>query len=337
MKLLIKLSLLALALSACGPVVPITAEPVTTPLVDEYQDFAYEIVWSQDEKMVALTTGTGLYIYDTKTYKQLFSFDQTGSTAVFGKDYLAFINSRGLFVYELNGFKMLWSKKPADESLFQNLAISPDDKTLAAGEQDRMRVWNLADGKLLSTITDEDQVYWQEMVFKDNNTIILISDTYPRHIQEWDIENGKRVREFGFGKSVAYVRLSDDGELAIVDYGTTGFQLWDTNTGKLSQNYGDIISAVGWQRLSRDNHYAVVWGYGVDVQNTGMSVWDLDIHLRLQEFTTPLINGDGWRCGALNSDGSILAASDNQGYIYFYKVETGQKLGEIFLPYKFSF
>src|SRR5688572_10938609 len=212
MKFLIKLSLLALALSACGPVVPITAEPAITPFVDEYQDFAYEIVWSQDEKMVALTTGTGLYVYDTKTYKQVFSFDQNDSTAVFGKDYLAFINRRGLFVYDLDGFKLLWSEKSTDKNLFQNLAISPDDKTLAAGEQDRMRVWSLADGKLLSTITDEDQVYWQEMVFKDDHKIIVLSATYAGHVQEWDIESGKRINQFSFGKSVANVRLSADGD-----------------------------------------------------------------------------------------------------------------------------
>ncbi len=337
MKLLIKLSLVVFALSACGPVVPITAEPTSITNTSEYQDFAYDIVWSQDEKIVALTTQTGLYVYDTKTYKELFSFDQNGSTTVFGKDYLAFINWQGLFVYDLDGFKLLFSEKSQDGRLFQNLAISPDDTTLVAGEQDRMRVWSLPDGKLLSTITDEDQVFWQEVVFKDDNKIILISDNYYGHVQEWDIESGQRVGQFGFGKSVANVRLSDDGKLALVDYGTTGFQLWDTRTGKLSQNYGDIASAIGWQRLSGDNRYAVVWGYAIDGQNSGMSVWDLDVHLQVQEFSTPLINGDGWRCGALNSDGSILAASDNQGYVYFYNVQTGQKLGEIFLPYKFPF
>lgn len=339
MKLLINLSLFAFILSACGPVVPITTQPTAILNTGDYQDFAYDIVWSQDDSMVSLTTQTGLYVYDTKTYKELFSFDQNGSTAVFGKDYLAFINWQGLFIHDLNGFQLLWSEKSADGRLFQNLAISPDDTTLVAGEQDRMRVWNLADGKLLSTITDEDQVFWQEVVFKDANRIILISDTYSGHIQEWDIESSKRVDQFSFGKSVANVRLSDDGKLALVDYGTTGFQLWDTRTGKLSQNYGDIASAIGWQRLSGDNHYVVVWGHAPadNSNNSGMSVWDLEVHMNIQEFTTPIVNGDGWRCGALNSDGSILAASDNQGYVYFYDVETGQKLGEFFLPYKFSF
>jgi hypothetical protein len=74
-------------------------------MVDQYQDFAYDIVWSRDDSMVALTTQTGLYVYNTKSYKELFSFDQNGSTAVFGEKYLAFINWQGLFVYKLDGFK----------------------------------------------------------------------------------------------------------------------------------------------------------------------------------------------------------------------------------------
>jgi hypothetical protein len=79
----------------------------------------------------------------------------------------------------------------------------------------------------------------------------------------------------------------------------------------------------------------VVWGYGVGEQS-GLSVWDLAANKKILELATPMINGDGWRWGALNSDGSALAASTNGGYIYFYGLETGEKIGEIFLPYKFT-
>ncbi|MDO9300949.1 MAG: hypothetical protein Q7T89_06175 [Anaerolineales bacterium] len=337
MKILIKLALFVFLLSACGPLTPITFDASSTPAIDEYQDFAYDIVWSQDDSMAALTTNTGLYVYDTKTYDQLFSFDQNGSTVVFGKKYMAFINWQGLFVYDLNGFTLLFSEKSdqaSDGRMFGTLAISPDDKTLVASEQDRMRVWSLPDGKKMTTaITAEDQVFWSHAVFK-NNTRVIVVNSYYGNVQEWDVVSQKLIREFGFDKPVVYARLSRDGKLALVDYGLTGFQLWDVNTGKLKQNYGDIVSASGWQKLSGDSHYVVVWGYAFDGQNSGMSVWDLDIHLHVQEFTTPFVNGDGWRYGALNSDGSTLAAGNNEGYIYFYNVKTGEKTGEIFLPYK---
>jgi len=47
------------------------------------------------------------------------------------------------------------------------------------------------------------------------------------------------------------------------------------------------------------------------------------------------VNGDGWRSGALNSDGTILAASNNEGYIYFYDLKSGETIGKIYLPYKY--
>jgi WD40 repeat protein len=335
MKNFVKLSLFVFLLTACGPLVPVTPEAILQPEVNEYQDYAYDIVWSLDDSMVALTTGTGLYVYDTGTYEQLFSFDQNGSTVVFGKKYMAFINWQGLFVYDLDGFKLLFHEEPKDGRMFGNVAISPDDKLLAAGEQDRLRVWSLPDMKVTQTISTEDQVFWSHVVFK-SNTRLVSTNTYYGAVQEWDVSSGKLIHEFGFDKPAVYTRLSRNGKLVLVDYGMTGFQLWDVDKGKLKQNYGDIVSASGFQNLSGDNHYAAVWGYALNGEGSGMSVWDLDVHIHVQEFTTPFVNGDGWRYGALNSDGSVLAASDNQGYVYFYNVKTGEKTGEFFLPYKYT-
>jgi hypothetical protein len=67
-----------------------------------------------------------------------------------------------------------------------------------------------------------------------------------------------------------------------------------------------------------------------------MGIWSLVEDKQLQEFSTPVVNGDGWRCGAFNSDGSVLAASDNEGYIYFYNAATGKELHKLYLPFKFT-
>jgi hypothetical protein len=67
-----------------------------------------------------------------------------------------------------------------------------------------------------------------------------------------------------------------------------------------------------------------------------MGVWNLVEDKRLDEFSTSFVNGDGWRCGVLNSDGSVLAASDSAGYIYFYNTASGKELRKLYLPYKFT-
>jgi WD40 repeat protein len=173
-----------------------------------------------------------------------------------------------------------------------------------------------------------------DIVFTRNDKL-LIADLYLGVIQEWDVQMQKQIRAIGFSRPVVNFNLSQDGKLVVVDYGDYGFEIWDVDSGEPHGEYPDIIGASGWNHLSGDAQTVVVWGYGVGEQS-GLSVWDFAANKKILELATPMINGDGWRWGALNSDGSALAASTNGGSIYFYGLETGEKIGEIFLPYKFT-
>ncbi|HSK89043.1 MAG TPA: hypothetical protein VK880_11835, partial [Anaerolineales bacterium] len=122
----------------------------------------------------------------------------------------------------------------------------------------------------------------------------------------------------------------------LVDYGESGVELWNVETGEPVHDYVQMQGASGWTRFSGNRRFATVWGYAIDGYHSGMGVWDLVEDKRIHEFSTSFVNGDGWRCGVLNSDGTVLAASNNEGYIYFYDLKSGKKIGEIFLPYKFT-
>ncbi len=333
MKYLIKLSLFVFILTACGPLIPISSEPTPLPGIYEYQDFAYDIVWSQDDSMIALTTLTGLYVYNTDTYEQLFSFNQGGgSTAIFGDKYIAAIGNDGMSVWSLNGYKILFHVDPEEPIQFQSIAISPDDTVLVTGENKQLRFWSLPEGDLIARVPFEGMA--TDVKFRSDEQLI-VANAFLGNVQEWDIPSLTKTRQFELSRPVINLRINQDATLVLVDYGLTGFELWDIERGKIQHGYGDITSASGWQRLSGNDRYAVVWGYAVEGQNSGMSVWDLEVHTHLQEFTTSFVNGDGWRCGALNSDGAVLAASNNEGFIIFYNPKNGDRKGGIYLPYKF--
>jgi WD40 repeat protein len=333
MKFLTRFFLLALTLSACGPVTPFNTEMLPTPVPQEYQDFSYQIVWSRDDSMIALTTNTGLYVYDTKSYEQIAAFDELGgSTAVFSNRYLATVTNKKLFVWNVKDFSLLFTKDAENETHFQTAAISPDDNILVTADQKQTRYWSLPDGKLMGKVTSTNFI--TDMAFSGNDTLI-IADPYLGLVQEWDVQNQEKIRAFGVSKPAVNFNLSQDGKLVVVDYGDYGFETWDVEAGKLHHEYTDIIGAPGWNNLSGDHNTVVVWGYGVG-EESGLSVWDLSQHKKISEFSIPIVNGDGWRSGALNSDGTILAASNNEGFIYFYDLNSGKKIGEIYLPYKFD-
>ncbi|HET9911446.1 MAG TPA: hypothetical protein VFQ13_06110, partial [Anaerolineales bacterium] len=143
MKFLTTFFLLVLFLSACGPVTPAGTSILPTPVPQEVQDFAYQIVWSPNDSMIALTTNTGLYVYDPKTYKQLAAFEEfDGTTAIFSNSYLVAVNQNGLFVWNLKDFRRLFGKHSSHGTYFQNAAISPDEKTLVTGESKAIRYWS---------------------------------------------------------------------------------------------------------------------------------------------------------------------------------------------------
>jgi WD40 repeat protein len=325
MKFITKLFLFAWIISACAPVMP-------TRLPQEYQDFAYQMVWSPDDSLVALTTNTGFYVYGTESYKQLAAFDGlAGAMASFSNQYLAAVKDNNLLVWDVKDFSLLFNKEVGKESYFQDVAISPDNKTLVTAEQKQTRYWSLPDGTLMGEVQSTNFI--TDMVFSENDRLI-IADPFLGLIQEWDAQTQEKLRVFAVSKPVVNFNLSRDGKLVVVDYGDYGFETWDVDTGKLQNEYPDIIGAPGWNNLSGDSQTVVVWGYGVG-EESGLSVWDLSQHKKVYEFSIPMVNGDGWRFGALNSDGTVLAASNNEGYIYFYDLKSGKKIGEIYLPYMF--
>src|SRR5688572_13754474 len=94
------LFLFALAVSACVPGGAVDTDMLPSPVLQEYQDFGYYLTWSPDDELIAVTANTGLYVYDSHTFRQVAAFSGlSGSTVDFSSNYMAAINSEGLYVW----------------------------------------------------------------------------------------------------------------------------------------------------------------------------------------------------------------------------------------------
>lgn len=334
MKFLTQLFLFVLVISACNPVARSSVDVPPAPAIEERQDFGYFLAWSSDDRLLSVTTNTALYVYDTNTFEQVAAFpDLSGSTVDLSNKYMSAIDHDGMYVQDRKDFSLLFQEKATDPVQFQSVAISPDNKWLVTGEQKQFRVWELPKGNLIATISIDGFV--SNLAFTDHNTLIAI-EQYKALIEEWDLQTLEKIRSFEIPRDVLFFTLSEDGTTMLVDYGESGVELWNVETGKPEHYYHQMQGASGWTRLSGDNRLAIVWGYALDGDHSGLGVWDLAKDERVHEFSTSFVNGDGWRSGALNSDGSVLAASDNDGYIHFYDLKSGERTGKIFLPYKFN-
>lgn len=328
------LFLFALTVSACAPGGAVDTDLLPSPVLQEYQDFGYYLTWSPDDELIAVTANTGLYVYDSHTFKQVAAFSGlSGSIVDFSSNYMAAINSEGLYVWNLKDYRLLFQEKSTDPIQFQSISISRDGQWLVTGEQKQFRVWKLPEGDVIAKFPVDGFV--SNLAFTEDNTLIVI-EQYRAVIQEWDLENQEKIRSFEIPRDVLFFTLSADGSVMLVDYGESGVEFWKVETGEPVHYYLQMQGASGWTRLSGNNQVAIVWGYAIDGNNSGMGVWDLAEDRRLHEFSTSYVRGDGWRSGALNSDGSVLVASNNEGYIYFYDLTSGEKTGEIYLPYKFT-
>lgn len=333
MRFITKLSLLVVIISGCAPIVS-RQDILPAPIPQEYQDFGYYLAWSPDDKLLAVTTNTGLYVYDAHTFEQLASFPGlSGSTVTFASEYMSAINSDGMYVWSLKDYSLLFQEKSTDPIQFQSISISPNGQWLVTGEQKQLRLWKLPSGEVVAKLPVDGFV--SNLAFTAEKTLIVI-EQYRALIREWDPQKQEVIRSFEIPRDVLFFTLSEDGNVMFVDYGEAGVEMWNVETGEPTHYYQQMQGASGWARLSGDNQTGIVWGYAIDGDNSGMGIWDLVEDKRVYEVSTPFVKGDGWRSGALNSDGTVLAASNNEGFIYFYDLESGKKIGEIYLPYRFT-
>ena len=120
-----------------------------------------------------------------------------------------------------------------DSNTAYDVGFSPDNKLLAAIDDENICVWDVNSGTRLFTLQGEprDDV-WQFDFSTDGSTFVSLSRY---QVTEWNLTNGEKIGsldEHGFGASVA--AISPDGKLVAAGYSTGVVRVWDTDTKVLS-------------------------------------------------------------------------------------------------------
>ncbi len=118
--------------------------------------------------------------------------------------------------------------------------FTPDGKYLVSISADKTaRVWDWRTGESLKTLAGLPAA--PNALALDNNTIAVICND--ANVSVFDVATGKPIRTWSAGKGYGWaMALSPDGRtLATATY-ETKTRLWDTATGQLQQNLGEIES-----------------------------------------------------------------------------------------------
>ncbi|HEY9638298.1 MAG TPA: NB-ARC domain-containing protein [Coleofasciculaceae cyanobacterium] len=227
---------------------------------------------------------------------------------------------RDVNLYQVNFAHSDLSKSVFTETLAIPLTVkfSPDGQFFATGDIDgEVRLWQVADGKNLLTLTGHSSWVWSVAFSPDGKTLVSGSDD--RTLKLWDLNTGQcRQTLRGHTRSIWSVAFSLDGQTLASGSEDKTVKLWDIKTGEC---YQTLEGHTNWVRSVAFSPDGRMLASGSDDQT--VQLWDLSIGRCCQTLRghTQLL----WSI-AYSPNGQTLASSSGDRTVKLWDIKTGECL-----------
>ena len=175
------------------------------------------------------------------------------------------------------------------------VVVAPDGQTaLSGGRDNRLRLWDLASGKLIRQYVGHNDSVRCAAFSQDGKTIV--SGSADHVVKLWDLATGKEIRTFtGHTDWVNGVAFMVGGRKLVSAGRDKNLLTWDINTGQTIRTLTGHTSSVNSVAVSPDGRSILSAGDDKTVR-----LWDVD-QAQIRTFTAD----DAVRCVAFSPDGQI--------------------------------
>jgi WD40 repeat protein len=292
-----------------------------------------DLAWSPDGQQLAVSTSTGIFLYDAETCQQVkyiptrygvthLAYSSDGKTLAIGDE------SPGDDAHILDATTGQEIQNLRGSAFVSGLAFLPDSKSLVvAGGNNSIEVWDVNTGWKRKALEDVRVFSSAELAVSPDKNILAAADM--ETVWLWDLKSGQHLSSLTPKGMATLVSFSPDGKFLATDacgeradqtICTAGeIWLWDTTTWKpvttLKGNQGWLesidFSPDGTMLASGGSH------------DHSLKLWDVKTGQMLRtidEFTAPVSDV------AFSPDGKQIASASRNSGVTMWSTDTYTKI-----------
>lgn len=199
-----------------------------------------------------------------------------------------------------------------------SVAFSPDGKTVVSGSEDNtLKLWNVATGKELRTLSGHSSVVSSVAFSPDGKTVL--SGSRDNTLKLWDVVTGKELRSFrGHINEITSVAYSPNGKTVLSGSAGRLLKLWDVTTGKELRSFYGHTNAVTSVTYAPDGKTVLSGSW-----DSSLRLWDVQSGKELRSFRG---HKNSVESVAYAPDGKTVLSGSVDGTLKLWDVETGAEL-----------
>jgi WD40 repeat protein len=193
--------------------------------------------------------------------------------------------------------------------------VTPDgQRAVSASSDQTLKVWDLASGRELRTLSDHSSDVYAVAVTPDGQRAVSASDD--ETVKVWDLASGRELHTLsGHPNSVDVVTVTPDGQRAVSSSWGGTLKVWDLASGRelhtlSGYTFGVTFTAVA---VTPDGQRAVSASSG----DQALNVWDLETGEVIATFTCD----SAARCCSYYDALKLVVAGDDGGHVNFLSLE----------------